>query len=304
LFTIRSSSRSWTDLPERLTANWSRGKTVYLWIYVVYTTFAILVSVWTPYGDEDRPWIGIVSLLYLVFNVVSVFILGPGLFRRIRQPARLPGFPAHGGFSARLTYRVWRMLMFLLRNVGSIFLLLVAAIAINALATLLFPHLGDLVNSEQPTYRPFISALLALLASCEEVWRVSLLVASLLLLRRLMGQRWQSESTRRTAFGLALAASSLIFGAGHINNFSGMQTVVWMTMSLIGCLLTLFIFTTRNLFLGMFTHGLYDFLSMTGWIEEAVAPILVGFIVTLFLTGWAYRLRRRLLRRSLFESGV
>jgi hypothetical protein len=105
------------------------------------------------------------------------------------------------------------------------------------------------------------------LAGLEEVWRLSYMVLILLFFKKVMPRLWEKSSKDSFMF-VALALSSLLFGVGHslsaeqeLNVFIG--TVVSYTN--MGLILGYLLIKTRNIWLMIVVHGLYNVLTSLSW---------------------------------------
>ena len=127
-----------------------------------------------------------------------------------------------------------------------------------------------------------VSVVMGLVASLEELWRWSSIFAILLVAKNLSKFKWANmTSYRRWAFVLALIISSLLFGMGHMAEFSRYQFLSIVILGGSGLILALVAILTRRLWMAITVHALYDFLVNSKFINGYAIP----YFLLLFLIG-------------------
>lgn len=124
------------------------------------------------------------------------------------------------------------------------------------------------------------------IAGLEEVWRLSYIVLFLALFKKIFPKWWQ-RSNKDSFLILAIILSSFLFGVGHSlaveqewNVFVG--TVVNYTN--MGLILGYLLISTRNLWLLVFIHGLYNVLATISW--HYMTFSLELFILLILTINW------------------
>jgi membrane protease YdiL (CAAX protease family) len=127
-----------------------------------------------------------------------------------------------------------------------------------------------------------------ILAGLEEVWRLAYIILILLVLKKILPRRW--EKGRRDIFVmLALFITSVLFGIDHtLNSVQSwkyeMGAIV--TFANMGLLFGLILLWTRNLWVTVLVHSVYDILATLSWyyfefIVELAALILLPIYLVL-----------------------
>lgn len=127
-----------------------------------------------------------------------------------------------------------------------------------------------------------------ILAGLEEVWRLAYIILILLVFKRIFPKRW--ENGRRDTFVLiALFATSVLFGIDH--TLSSVQSWPYeigaiVTFANMGLLFGLILLWTRNLWVTVLVHSVYDILATLSWyyfefIVEFAALILLPIYLIL-----------------------
>jgi membrane protease YdiL (CAAX protease family) len=121
-----------------------------------------------------------------------------------------------------------------------------------------------------------------ILAGLEEVWRLAYIILILLFFKKVFPRRW--EKGRRDIFVmLALFITSVLFGIDHtLNSVQSWQYEIGaiVTFTNMGLLFGLILLWTRNLWLTVLVHAVYDILATISWyyfdyIVEITALILL-----------------------------
>jgi Type II CAAX prenyl endopeptidase Rce1-like len=121
-----------------------------------------------------------------------------------------------------------------------------------------------------------------ILAGLEEVWRLAYIILILFVLKKIFPMRW--EKGRRDIFVLiALFVTSVLFGIDH--TLSSVQSWPYeigaiVTFANMGLLFGLILLWTRNLWVTVLVHSVYDILATLSWyyfeyIVEIAALILL-----------------------------
>lgn len=129
-----------------------------------------------------------------------------------------------------------------------------------------------------------------ILAGLEEVWRLAYIILILLVFKKVFPKRW--ESGRRDGFVLiALFVTSVLFGIDH--TLSSIQSWKYeigamVTFANMGLLFGFILLWTRNLWVTVLVHSVYDILATLSWyyvefILEITALILLPIYLILSL---------------------
>jgi membrane protease YdiL (CAAX protease family) len=127
-----------------------------------------------------------------------------------------------------------------------------------------------------------------ILAGLEEVWRLAYIILILLVFKRAFPRRW--EKGRRDIFVmLALFITSVLFGIDHtLNSVQSWKYEVGaiVTFANMGLLFGLILLWTRNLWVTVLVHSVYDILATLSWyyfefIVELAALILLPIYLVL-----------------------
>lgn len=127
-----------------------------------------------------------------------------------------------------------------------------------------------------------------ILAGLEEVWRLAYIILILLVFKRIFPKRW--ENGRRDTFVLiALFATSVLFGIDHtLSSVQSWQYEIGaiVTFANMGFLFGLILLWTRNLWVTVLVHSVYDILATLSWyyfefIVEFAALILLPIYLIL-----------------------
>ncbi|WHZ02394.1 CPBP family intramembrane metalloprotease [Neobacillus sp. YX16] len=127
-----------------------------------------------------------------------------------------------------------------------------------------------------------------ILAGLEEVWRLAYIILILFVFKRVFPRRW--EKGRRDIFVmLALFITSVLFGIDHtLNSVQSWKYEVGaiVTFANMGLLFGLILLWTRNLWVTVLVHSVYDILATLSWyyfefIVELAALILLPIYLVL-----------------------
>jgi hypothetical protein len=105
------------------------------------------------------------------------------------------------------------------------------------------------------------------MAGFEEVWRLSYIVLFLLIVKKAMPRLWE-RSSKGTFLVAAILLSSLLFGVGHSLAYEQNWTVfvgTVVTFTNMGVILGYLLISTRNLWILILVHGLYNVFTTMGW---------------------------------------
>jgi membrane protease YdiL (CAAX protease family) len=132
-----------------------------------------------------------------------------------------------------------------------------------------------------------------ILAGFEEVWRLAYIILILLVFKKLFPRRW-AKGDRDIFVMLALFVTSVLFGIDHtLNSAQSWQYEIGaiVTFANMGLLFGLILLWTRNLWVTVLVHSVYDILATLSWyyfdsIVEITALILVPiYLVLLAIEG-------------------
>jgi membrane protease YdiL (CAAX protease family) len=121
-----------------------------------------------------------------------------------------------------------------------------------------------------------------ILAGLEEVWRLAYIILILIVFKKIFPRRW--EKGRRDIFVLiALFVTSVLFGIDHtLSSVQSWQYEIGaiVTFANMGLLFGLILLWTRNLWVTVLVHSVYDILATLSWyyfeyIVEITALILL-----------------------------
>lgn len=127
-----------------------------------------------------------------------------------------------------------------------------------------------------------------ILAGLEEVWRLAYIILILLVFKKIFPRHW--EKGRRDIFVLlALFATSVLFGIDHtLSSVQSWQYEIGaiVTFANMGLLFGLILLWTRNLWVTVLVHSVYDILATLSWyyfefIVEITALILLPIYLIL-----------------------
>ncbi|MFF2448954.1 type II CAAX prenyl endopeptidase Rce1 family protein [Neobacillus sp. NPDC058068] len=139
------------------------------------------------------------------------------------------------------------------------------------------------------------------LAGLEEVWRLAYIILLLVIFKKIFRKRW--ESGRRDIFLMtALFLTSILFGIDHTLDSAQPWSIkigAIVTFANMGLLFGLILLWTRNLWVTVLVHSLYDIAATLSWyyVEYAVELFaLAVFVVHLILFTLEKVHQRRLVR--------
>ncbi|NHM30040.1 type II CAAX prenyl endopeptidase Rce1 family protein [Neobacillus terrae] len=126
------------------------------------------------------------------------------------------------------------------------------------------------------------------LAGLEEVYRLSYMIIFLLILKKVFRRKWKT-GPRDIFLMLALFISSFFFGAGHSLDTEQSWPVTIgsvITFTDMGLLLGLLLLWTKNLWLLVVVHALYDIITTVSWYyfdsaDFVFAAVLFGVYIVL-----------------------
>jgi membrane protease YdiL (CAAX protease family) len=143
------------------------------------------------------------------------------------------------------------------------------------------------------------------LAGLEEVWRFSYILLFLMLFKKLMPHLWE-RSSKNTFMIVAILLSSLLFGVGHSLAYEQSWTVFVGTVvsyTNIGVILGYLLIYTRNLWLLVLVHGLYNVLKTMGWTYfEWATEVFVALLLLINGVVWIVgKIRANMVEAKGFE---
>jgi membrane protease YdiL (CAAX protease family) len=125
------------------------------------------------------------------------------------------------------------------------------------------------------------------MAGLEEVWRLSYIVLFLVFFKKIMPGRWELSSQKTGFLIAAVILSSLLFGNGHSLSYEQSLTV-WIgtlvSYTNMGLVLGYLLLSTRNLWLMVVVHGLYNVLTTMTWSYFSYTTEVFVFLL-LFVNG-------------------
>jgi len=121
------------------------------------------------------------------------------------------------------------------------------------------------------------------LAGLEEVWRLSYMILLLVLLKKVFPRRWESGS-RDIFLMAALFITSILFGIDHTLDTEqpwAIRLGAIVTFANMGFLFGIILLWTRNLWLTVIVHALYDITATLSWyyIDYAVEYFTLGILI-------------------------
>ncbi|MEH7106790.1 CPBP family intramembrane glutamic endopeptidase [Bacillus sp. JJ1764] len=128
------------------------------------------------------------------------------------------------------------------------------------------------------------------LAGLEEVWRLAYIILILLVCKKLFSKRWETGS-RDPFLMVALFLTSVIFGVDHTLDTESAWTVkigTIVTFANMGFLFGIILLWTRNLWLTVLVHSIYDITATVSWYYldyavELFALVVLIVHITLFI---------------------
>jgi membrane protease YdiL (CAAX protease family) len=127
-----------------------------------------------------------------------------------------------------------------------------------------------------------------ILAGLEEVWRLAYIILILLVFKRVFPRRWE-KGGRDIFVMLALFITSVLFGIDHtLNSVQSWKYEVGaiVTFANMGLLFGFILLWTRNLWMTVLVHSVYDILATLSWyyyefIVEMAAMVLLPIYLVL-----------------------
>ncbi|WP_197032419.1 CPBP family intramembrane glutamic endopeptidase [Bacillus sp. UNC41MFS5] len=122
-----------------------------------------------------------------------------------------------------------------------------------------------------------------LLAGLEEVWRLAYMILLLLVFKKVFPRRWERGS-RDVFLMAALFITSILFGIDHTLDTEQPWTIrigAIVTFANMGFLFGLILLWTRNLWLTVIVHAVYDITATLSWsyIDYAVEYFTLGVLI-------------------------
>jgi membrane protease YdiL (CAAX protease family) len=119
------------------------------------------------------------------------------------------------------------------------------------------------------------------LAGLEEVWRLAYIVLILIIFKKIFPNRW-NKGSRDIFVMLALFISSILFGIDHTLDTEESWPVrvgAIVTFANMGFTFGLILLWTRNLWLAVIVHAVYDIVTTTSWYFFDYAVEVFAFVV-------------------------
>ena len=121
------------------------------------------------------------------------------------------------------------------------------------------------------------------LAGLEEVWRLAYIILLLVVCKKLFPRRWESGS-RDVFLMAALFITSILFGIDHTLDTEepwAIRIGAIVTFANMGLMFGIILLWTRNLWLTVIVHALYDITATLSWyyIDYAVEYFTLGVLI-------------------------
>lgn len=125
-----------------------------------------------------------------------------------------------------------------------------------------------------------------ILAGFEEVWRLAYMILILLFFKKVFPRRWE-KGQRDIFVMLALFVTSVLFGIDHtLNSVQSWQYEIGaiVTFANMGFLFGLILLWTRNLWVTVLVHSVYDILATMSWYYfEFIVELATLILVPIYL---------------------
>ena len=125
-----------------------------------------------------------------------------------------------------------------------------------------------------------------ILAGLEEVWRLAYIILILLVCKKAFPGRWEKGQRDRFVM-LALFVTSVLFGIDHtLNSVQSWQYEIGaiVTFANMGLLFGLILLWTRNLWLTVLVHSIYDIMATLSWYYfEYIVEISALILLPIYL---------------------
>lgn len=121
------------------------------------------------------------------------------------------------------------------------------------------------------------------LAGLEEVWRLAYIILLLMVCKKIFRRKWE-DGSRDIFLMMALFLTSILFGIDHTLDTAQPWAVrlgAIVTFANMGLLLGLILLWTRNLWLTVIVHSVYDIVTTLSWyyIDYALEFLAIGMLV-------------------------
>lgn len=265
----------WSNLPERLVDGFPLWKAIYVFFFAVDMALANVL----PTANTTQLAVQLTLLFF-----ASVFILSSEFVRRIasgqKQLQLLPEYRQSGEWR----FRLYRLYSPLTRYVLAMVVFLAAAALFGQLVDTLLPSFSADQNLGIQSGSIGVGLVVALLGCLEEYWRWAMIVAVLLMMRRISARNWQAKrGYRRLAMAVALVVSSLLFGLGHVEEFTRYRGWSLVVLGGMGLLLALAAIVTRRFLVAVAFHYIYDFLAISNLFDQVVLLLYALAILSLVI---------------------
>ncbi len=142
-----------------------------------------------------------------------------------------------------------------------------------------------------------------ILAGLEEVWRLAYMILILLFFKKVFPNRWE-KGNRDIFVMLALFVTSVLFGIDHtLNSSQSWQYEIGasVTFANMGLLFGLILLWTRNLWLTVLVHAIYDIMATLSWYYvEFIVEIAAMIMLPLYLLLMTVERNRQ--KKQTFET--
>ncbi|MCM2536034.1 CPBP family intramembrane metalloprotease [Neobacillus pocheonensis] len=144
------------------------------------------------------------------------------------------------------------------------------------------------------------------LAGLEEVWRLGYMILILVICKKIFHRRWEKGS-RDIFLLIALFITSILFGIDHTLDTAQPWSVkigAIVTFANMGLLFGLILYWTRNLWVAVIAHSVYDITATISWyyFDTAVEAFAgVVFIVHLILLSLEKRQQNKRIKQQIVD---
>ncbi len=262
----------WHDMARRLTQD------IPVWqvVFMAFLGFDIAITSIAPASVEAND-ISAGALLVVVF-IASIFLLTRTFMTRIAsghqqlKPVSANPAPVSPGL-----LKMYRIALPVMRYGVFVIIWLALTGGFSSLVDYLLPSFSSDQDIGIPSQdlNVWAAAGIAFLGCLEEYWRWSMIVVLLMGVKWAAAAKWATSARFRTLSLVgAVAASSLVFGLAHYQEFSSYKAWSFIVLGIMGALLALAAILTRRFLVAVLIHYTYDFLAISN-LYSVVGPYLV-----------------------------
>lgn len=247
--------KPWENLVYRLTNEIPRSIQC---VFLLYTLLLPLLVILTNVVEEmNGIWVGLVMNLFagFLFFIVPRYLRSGNNLLSLHEEHRKPLFSV-------LYHTVLKL--------GSVFGVIVFSYTVILLVMMVLEQLTGISQSQKIpdlTHMTFFDITYNALTAglTEEVWRISAIIVTLLFFKKVTQSFWAKSSVRNISLIISFVATSFVFGWLHTFGYSDSYFSIPITvqLGLIGMVLGGISLLTRRLWLAVFFHFFFDFLSFT-----------------------------------------